>query len=378
MSTSEENNVRRPKKTVHYRRTIRIGGKKIEKTFSRSSDAERWYQERKREKKLLESGLALPTSSVSLGEFAMRWLDKRKANGKPQSSWENEESRLKIYIVPQFGHRSLQSILTREWETFLDDLVGKDLVSAGTRNRIRALLSKMYNDAIRVGEVSGNPISIIPQLREPMDRWDYWHSLDDVISYLTHAKNEMPSFSVFASIALNTGARVGEILAFDHKDIYLEQRRIHIWQVFEQATQKVCNRTKGHKSRWLGINDSLFKALQEFRGTRKTNRPNEPLISDLNGERMNEHRIRRIHKRVCKAAGVKSIRIHDLRHTYASHYIMNGGSLAELQGLLGHSSPNMTLKYAHLAPGFLESKASVVSFSESGENVIPMSRIISR
>jgi integrase len=87
-----------------------------------------------------------------------------------------------------------------------------------------------------------------------------------------------------------------------------------------------------------------------------------------------EHRIRRIHKRVCKLAGVKSIRIHDLRHTYASHYIMNGGSLAELQGLLGHSSPNMTMKYAHLAPGFLESKASVVSFSHSGENVIPISR----
>ena len=42
---------------------------------------------------------------------------------------------------------------------------------------------------------------------------------------------------------------------------------------------------------------------------------------------------------------------------------MNGGSLAELQGLLGHSSPMMTLKYAHLSPGFLESRANVVSFA---------------
>jgi len=42
---------------------------------------------------------------------------------------------------------------------------------------------------------------------------------------------------------------------------------------------------------------------------------------------------------------------------------MNGGSLAELQGLLGHTSPTMTLKYAHLAPGFLESRANMVSFS---------------
>jgi hypothetical protein len=44
---------------------------------------------------------------------------------------------------------------------------------------------------------------------------------------------------------------------------------------------------------------------------------------------------------------------------------MAGGSLAELQGLLGHSTPMMTLKYAHLAPGYLESRASVVSFDSS-------------
>ena len=63
-----------------------------------------------------------------------------------------------------------------------------------------------------------------------------------------------------------------------------------------------------------------------------------------------------------EVAQVREIRIHDLRHTFASHYIMNGGSLTELQGLLGHSSPMMTLKYAHLAPGFLECRAQVVSF----------------
>ena len=83
-----------------------------------------------------------------------------------------------------------------------------------------------------------------------------------------------------------------------------------------------------------------------------------------------------MHLRVCKKAKVKEIRIHDLRHTYASHYIMNGGSLAELQSLLGHSSPMMTLKYAHMTPGFLEKKASVVSFSVPKQNVIPLRSVI--
>jgi site-specific recombinase XerD len=77
-----------------------------------------------------------------------------------------------------------------------------------------------------------------------------------------------------------------------------------------------------------------------------------------------EHRaIRKFHIQLCHQAQVREIRVHDLRHTFASHYIMNGGSLTELQGLLGHSSPMMTLKYAHMSPGFLESRAKVVSFS---------------
>jgi integrase len=74
------------------------------------------------------------------------------------------------------------------------------------------------------------------------------------------------------------------------------------------------------------------------------------------------------HRRVCKRACIKEIRVHDLRHTYASHYVMSGGNLSDPQSLLGHSSPEMTRKYAHLTPGHLESKASVISFAASVAN----------
>ena len=63
------------------------------------------------------------------------------------------------------------------------------------------------------------------------------------------------------------------------------------------------------------------------------------------------------------------IRIHDLRHSFASHFVMNGGSINDLQGMLGHSSPMMTQRYAHLAPGYLESKASVVQIGKLSSNI---------
>lgn len=149
----------------------------------------------------------------------------------------------------------------------------------------------------------------------------------------------------------------------------MQHRRLPIEKIYEELSGVICQRTKGHKKRWLGINDSLYEALIQFKRTCKHSRSTDPVIHDEFGNRISGYAVRVIHERVCEKAGLKKIRIHDLRHTYASHYIMNGGGLSELQALLGHSTPSMTLKYAHLAPGFLEKKAGIVSFGVPSSNV---------
>ncbi len=358
--------------STFYRKTIRIQGEKIEKSFSRKVDAERWYQEKKREKELVENGLSIGKSDVSVADFASSWLEKRKLNGKPMSSWESDETRLRKYILPHFGHREMNKISTKDWESFLDGLVADDLVAPATRNRIRSIANKMYNDGLRQEAVSNNPVRVIPKLKESMEAWDYWSSTEEILNYLTEAKSESPSFFIFASLSLNLGIRMGETLALDHCDFNIDQRRVHIAKIFEETSGLVFQRTKGHKERWLGLNDSLTEALIEYRNSTRFRHASDPVVCNEQGERSYERQIRRIHERVCERAKVKSIRIHDLRHTYASHYIMNGGSLAELQSLLGHSNPMMTLKYAHMAPGYLEKKAGVVSFALPQQNVVPL------
>ncbi|MBC7457931.1 MAG: tyrosine-type recombinase/integrase [Bdellovibrionaceae bacterium] len=359
-----------------HRKSIRINGEKIEKVFSRKVDADRWYQDKRREKELAESGLSPIISDITVSDFSKDWHEKRKTNGKPFSSWSSDDGRLKKWILPAFGARNMNKITTKEWESFLDGLVADEHVSPATRNRIRSLLTKMYNDGMRQELLSTNPVRIIPQLKESMDAWDYWSSTDDIINYLNEAKIESDSFFLFACLSLNLGTRIGEILALDHSDVNLNHRRIQISKVFEEASGKVFQRTKGHKERWLGINDALYEAISEHKKNVGFCSSTDPLICNERGARVSERVIRNMHLRVCKKAKVKEIRIHDLRHTYASHYIMNGGSLAELQSLLGHSSPMMTLKYAHMTPGFLEKKASVVSFSVPKQNVIPLRSVI--
>jgi site-specific recombinase XerD len=62
-------------------------------------------------------------------------------------------------------------------------------------------------------------------------------------------------------------------------------------------------------------------------------------------------------------AGLNRIRFHDLRHTYASNFMMNGGNLYDLQKILGHTKSDTTNIYAHLSPAHLSNAVKIVNFS---------------
>jgi site-specific recombinase XerD len=75
--------------------------------------------------------------------------------------------------------------------------------------------------------------------------------------------------------------------------------------------------------------------------------------------------------RICKAAGITGLRIHDLRHSYASHLVSTGFSLPVIGALLGHSQPATTARYAHLLDDPLrqatERVGAIISGKPSGE-----------
>jgi integrase len=68
-------------------------------------------------------------------------------------------------------------------------------------------------------------------------------------------------------------------------------------------------------------------------------------------------------KRAARKAGIKRVRMHDLRHTFASNYVAKGGNLISLQKILGHSTISMTLRYAHLAPDFMAREIELLDYS---------------
>ena len=73
--------------------------------------------------------------------------------------------------------------------------------------------------------------------------------------------------------------------------------------------------------------------------------------------------IRTAFKNACKRAGIKNLRIHDLRHTVATRLVLAGVDLATVSKLLGHSSIQMTMRYAHPTPEALKSAVSKLNKS---------------
>jgi site-specific recombinase XerD len=96
----------------------------------------------------------------------------------------------------------------------------------------------------------------------------------------------------------------------------------------------------------------------------KSNR-SDLVFSNSDGSNFDVNHLYRDFRNFTKKAKVPTqYRFHDIRHTFASHFMMNGGNIYDLQKILGHTSLDMTQRYAHLAPEHLVLAANIVRFGE--------------
>lgn len=146
-----------------------------------------------------------------------------------------------------------------------------------------------------------------------------------------------PNLKHRAIIALlySAGLRIGESINLKLSDIDLHRMQLRI------------NLGKGRKDRYVGIAQSFLPLLKNYLATYQ---PKVFFVEGKNGAQYSASSIRKFLYRACKAAGIhKKITPHTLRHSYATHLIENGVGLRHVQELLGHSKPETTMIYTHIA-----------------------------
>lgn len=152
--------------------------------------------------------------------------------------------------------------------------------------------------------------------------------------------------------ALNTGCRKEEILSLKWENVDMKHGFINLIQ------------TKNGERRQIPINDTLREMLKGL--TRRLHVPY--VFHNYDEEKKTGTRygdVKRSFQTACRKAGIHDFVFHSLRHTFASHLVMNGVDLTTVSRLMGHKSLTMTLRYSHLAPNHLTSAVNVLNSSMS-------------
>jgi integrase len=205
-------------------------------------------------------------------------------------------------------------------------------------NRTIAVLSKMFSLAMRWAMRPDNPCKHIERNQETK-RKRYLSAAE--LARLTTALVEHPDQQAanIVRLLLLTGARRGEVLAAKWADIDLGTGT---WT-------KPGSTTKQKTDHVVPLSAPARQLLAEIRDAQTSKHPKRPLgeyVFPGTGGHVVE--IKKAWRTICKAAAIDGLRVHDLRHSFASQLASGGATLPLIGALLGHSNPTTTHRYAHL------------------------------
>lgn len=268
---------------------------------------------------------------ITFAEFALSTYMPNAMSRK--KSYRDDESRLHLHVNPVIGGLKLGEINVGTIRTLLDDLSQKHLSPASV-NRIRAMLSSLFNLAIDHELIESNPVTRVKNFRENNQKERYLNanetkSLMTILGQPTaHGIHNLVIVAIIHFLLL-TGVRKREAMDMRWSDVDLSTG---VWLLGEN---------KSGKARRINLNQDALQILQQL--------PKQSLFIFSNPETGQPYNdIRKTFDKIMHAAGIYNMRIHDLRHNFASLAVNSGQSLYVVQHLLGHASPQTTQRYAHL------------------------------
>ena len=269
------------------------------------------------------NGVRKPAKEMTFADFAKIHL----GNTKHLKDWATNDYRMKRNLIPYFGRFNLKDITPEHIEGYRRmriDSVGpknKKKIKPITTNRELALLKVMFTKAIDYGYASSNPVKKVKMIPETDSARERILTPAEERSLLEKAPQH---FRPFLVIALNTGMRRGEILNLAWPQIDFKNRLVYVIK------------TKSSRNRIIPMNDTLLNTLRSSK-------------SEANGsERVYPFKyVQGVFEKARMDASLKGLRLHDLRHTFATRLIQSGADPFTVQRILGHSTITMTMRYVH-------------------------------
>jgi integrase len=291
-----------------------------------------------------------PPPEKTFGDLCDYWIENR---AKRKRSQKDDESIIRKHLRPAFGGLQLRDFGVEDVDSYVNLKVDDEGLSDKTVSNHVTLLGTMLRAAasFRVPWILHVPRFKKPRVALFGTDYQWLRTDEEVRRFLDAARAEDEHVFVFYAVAIFTGMRAGEIAALEWSDVDLERRLVAVQRSFNGPT-------KSDRVRYVPILDPLLPSLRAWR----LKHSGRLLFTNTNGSMFapSARIFQEVLHRVLEAGEFPTVqrngrdrhyvRFHDLRHTFASQWVMKGGDLFKLQKILGHQSVQMTMRYAHLAP----------------------------
>lgn len=289
--------------------------------------------------------------SVLFEDFWKVFTEKYIKETHKPSTMNRDASRIKKYILPFFGKKSVATIEQRDIIAFKDSMAH----IKGNCSKCLRLLSCAFNQAELWDYIprNSNPCKGVPKYPDrKMNRFlsdAELERLNQVLAERTETNTAPYTIAAFR-LLMYTGCRLGEVLSLKWDDINLKENFIHL------KDSKV-------GERGIPLNESAKNVLLGLQ-----TQADNPYV--FCGDKKGTHLVtlQKAWERIRQKAGIPDVRIHDLRHSFASFALKKGVSLYGVSKLLGHKNIATTTRYAHLELEELKKLTNLVdqAFSKGG------------
>ena len=258
-------------------------------------------------------------------------------------SWRTDETLLRLHILPAMGNCTLDAVSSATTAGLIQRMRA-DGYSSGTTNRIIVLLRFIFRLAERwqipgAGARPTDGLKTVPD--NCCQRFLSREEVERLLVALDRDPNQVAAKAI--KLLLLTGARRNEVTYAQWDNINWHNKTLLVPV------------SKTGRPRTVSLNAAALELLRSV-----VRIAENPFIfpSAVTGRPSSSLHFPWL--RIRREAGLLGVRLHDLRHSYASFLVNNGISLYVVQRLLGHTQPRMTQRYAHLAPQTLSDAADVV------------------
>ena len=322
----------------------------------------------KREAQEWERMFKLQTSSdldMSFEAFTELYINDVK-NRLKENTWLTKEHIIRTKILPYFGKLKISEISTKEIITWQNEMLAyrdekKKPYSQTYLKTLHNQLSAIFNHAVRYYELRSNPAAKVGNMgSEEHKEMKFW-TKEEYKKFAFEMMDKPVSFYAFEMLYW-CGIREGELLALTPADFDFEAGTVKISKSYQRLHGKdVITTPKTKKSnRTIKMPNFLCDEMKDYLGMLYGIKKKERIFTITKSYLHHEM------DRGAKSAGVKRIRIHDLRHSHISLLIDMGFSAVAIADRGGHESIEITYRYAHLFPTRQAEMADKLDFERMG------------